>query len=145
MIALQEFDRAGDFVWHVGVIRWMQCTQQDGLEIGVQILSPRLQVATAQRVIRPDETPFDCLMLPEIKTINQDESLLLPSHAFGAGNKLVVRIGEDISAVTLGEIKEQTGSFTQFAYLDTELDKKLEQQLKEKYDKDSQSEFWTSL
>lgn len=145
LIALQEFDREGDFTWHVGAIRWMQFTQQNGLEIGVQILSPRLEAVTVQRANRLDEAPFDCLMLPEIKAIRQEESLLLPSHAFKSDNKLVIRAGEEISSVTLGEIKEQTGSFTQFAYLNTELDKKLKKQLREEANKDDFDELWSSL
>ena len=64
LIALQEFDAKNNFEWRIGVIRWMQFTQKNGLEIGVQVLSPKVVTATAQRVNRPNEVPFECLMLP---------------------------------------------------------------------------------
>lgn len=145
MIALQEFDRTGGFTWHVGVIRWMQFTEQDKLEIGVQILSPKLEIATAQRAKRLDETPFDCLKLPEIKAIKQCESLLLPAHAFEPDNRLVIRVDEEVFSVRLGEVKEHTGSFTQFAYADIEVDKDLQKRLDEQIRKNQFDEIWSSL
>lgn len=147
IIALQEFDASGDFKWHVGVIRWMQFTQQQGLEIGVQVLSPQVEAATAQRANRLDETPFDCLIMPEIKALNQCASVLLPAHAFNTDNKLIVKAHHNIISVTLGKATEHTGSFTQFNYLSTELDENLKRKLNQEqanYCGDF-DELWTSL
>ena len=148
LIALQEFDNNHDVKWHIGVIRWMQFTIENGLEIGVQILSPQVAAATAQRSNRLDEVPFDCLMLPGIKTLNQTSSVLLPSHAFKTNDKLVIWVFEHKLYMTLGETKEQTGSFTQFSYINADLDKQLNKQ-KNKKDStkhiDDFDELWSSL
>lgn len=148
LIALQEFDAKNNFEWRVGVIRWMQFTQASGLEIGVQVISPKVVTATAQRVNRPNEIPFECLMLPGIKALKQSSSILLPSHAFKTGDKLVVQILENKLNITLGETKEHTGSFTQFTYKNTEVDKRIKKQVKKEEatkNKDDFDELWSSL
>jgi len=148
LIALQEFDLKSNFTWQVGVIRWMQFTPENGLEIGVQILSPKIEAATAQRANRLDESPFDCIMLPAIETLNQSSSTLLPAHAFATDNKLVVKILDNIISITLGETKEHTGSFTQFTYNSSELDQHLKKQIKKEEavkNKDDFDELWLSL
>ena len=148
LISLQEFDANNNFEWRIGVIRWMQFTQENGLEIGVQVVSPKVTAATAQRANRPQEVPFDCLMLPGIKALQQSPSTILPSHAFKPGDKLVVRILENKLNITLGETKEHTGSFTQFTYENTEVDQRMKKQVKKEEasrKKDDFDELWSSL
>lgn len=148
LIALQEFDAKGAFEWRVGVIRWMQFTQENGLEIGVQVISPKVITATAQRFNRPDEIPFDCLMLPGVKALKQAPSTLLPSHAFKTSDKLVVQLLESKLNITLGETKEHTGSFTQFTYKNTEEEQRIRKRAKKEEankNKDDFDELWSSL
>jgi cyclic-di-GMP-binding protein len=148
LIALQEFDANKNFEWRIGVIRWMQFTQKFGLEIGVQVLSPKVTSATAQRDNRPNEAPFDCIMLPGIKALNQASSTILPSHAFKTNDKLKVQILEHKLNITLGEIKEHTGSFTQFTYNNTEEHQQIKKQVKKEEaskNKDDFDELWSSL
>ena len=148
LIALQEFDNKDNFEWRIGAIRWMQFTPDNGLEIGVQVISPKVITATAQRVNRPTEIPFECLMLPGIKALKQASSTILPSHAFKTNDKLVVQILENKVEITLGEIKEHTGSFTQFTYKNTEADKRIKKQVKKEEaskKKDDFDELWSSL
>ena len=148
LIALQEFDSKNNFEWRIGVIRWMQFTRKDGLEIGVQAISPKVIAATAQRVNRPGEAPFDCLMLPDIKTLKQASSALLPAHAFKTNDKLVVQLLENKLNITLGSTKEHTGSFTQFTYISTEEDQDIRKKVKKEEatkHKDDFNELWSSL
>jgi len=148
LIALQEFDSKENFEWRVGVIRWMQFTREHGLEIGVQVISPKVVTATAQRINRPNEVPFECLMLPGIKALKQASSTILPAHAFKTNDKLTVQILENKIDVTLDEIKEHTGSFTQFTYKNTEVDKRIKKQAKKEEankKKDDFDELWSTL
>jgi len=148
LIALQEFDSKDSFEWRIGVIRWMQFTHKHGLEIGVQVISPKVIAATAQRFNRPDETPFDCLMLPGIKALKQASSALLPAHAFKTDDKLVVRILNNKLSITLGATKEHTGSFTQFTYKNSEEDQRIKKKAKKEQatrNKDDFDELWSSL
>lgn len=148
LIALQEFDTKNHFEWRIGVIRWMQFTQEHGLEIGVQVISPKVITATAQRFNRPDETPFECLMLPGIKALKQASTALLPSHAFKTNDKLVVQILDNKLNITLGPTREHTGSFTQFTYKNTAEDQRIRKQVKKEEatkNKDDFDELWSSL
>ncbi len=144
LIALQEFYADNNFKWNIGAIRWMQFTRKNDLEIGVKILSTEVVTATAQRANRLDETPFACLMLPDIKALEQTSSTILPSYAFKTNNKLVVQILENKLNITLGETTEHTGSFTQFAYINTELDPRIKKAEATK-NKDDFDELWSSL
>lgn len=148
LIALQEFDSNDNFKWHVGVIRWMQFTQENGLEIGVQVISPKVVTASVQRVNRPNEIPFECLMFPGIKTLKQPPSTILPSHAFKTNDKLIVQIMENKLGITLIDIKEHTGSFTQFTYKNSEEVQRIKKQVKKEKaskNKDDFDELWSSL
>ena len=148
LIALQEFDAKNNFEWRIGVIRWMQFTRKDGLEIGVQAISPKVIAATAQRFNHPDETPFDCLMLPELKALKQTASILLPAHAFKTNDKLVVQLEENKLNISLGSTNGHTGSFTQFTYKNNEEDqdiRKREEKEESTKNKDDFDELWSSL
>lgn len=148
LIALREKEPDGSHSWRIGVIRWMQFTRENGLEIGIQVLSPRVMAATAQRSHRPNEEPFDCLILPEIKPLKQPPTILLPAHAFRQGNGLKIEMLKQEMEVKLGSVKEHTGSFTQFQFTAQEEVEKLKQMEKKKSDatsRDNFDEIWSSL
>ena len=94
----------------------MQYTREHGLEIGVQVLSPKIISCEVQRLERKNEDPFHCLMLPGIKPIQQPSTLLLPAHAFRRGDALKVHVYDRDIEVKLGTVREHTGSFTQFQF-----------------------------
>ena len=116
LISIREKEPDLTFQWRVGVIRWMQYSRSTGLEIGVQVLSPKVISCKVQRSERKHEEPFNCLMLPGIKPIQQPSTLLLPAHAFRKGNKLKMHVYERDMDIKLGTIREHTGSFTQFQF-----------------------------
>jgi hypothetical protein len=149
LIALHEREPDDHFEWRVGTIRWMQFTRENGLEIGVQIMSPKVIAAKVQRFNRPNELPFECLILPHIKPLNQPMTIILPSHAFKTQNRLNIIISDDKMDIELGERGEHTGSFTQFQFKSTEsrsrpkkLEKENENTTRKKDDFD---EIWSSL
>ncbi|TNF36127.1 MAG: hypothetical protein EP315_04595 [Gammaproteobacteria bacterium] len=116
IISIREREPDLTYQWRVGVIRWMQYTLEQGLEIGVQILSPKVIACTVQRMERKNEEPFKCLMLPGIKPIQQPSTLLLPAHAFRKDNLLKMHVYDRDIDIKLGTIREHTGSFTQFQF-----------------------------
>jgi hypothetical protein len=148
LIALRETEPDGSYSWRIGVIRWMQYIRESGLEIGVQVLSPKVMTAIAQRSNRPNEEPFDCLMLPGIKPLNQPPSVLLPAHAFRSGNDLKINIMDQAIEIRLGSVKDHTGSFTQFQYTSRDEVERVEQDEKKKArskNRDNFDEIWSSL
>ncbi len=148
LIALREHDAEGRFEWRIGVIRWMQFTKANGLEIGVQVLSPKVLASEVQRLNRLQEQPFDSLMVPGVKPLKQPATILLPSHAFKTGDKLKVKVLEQSMDIQLGTRREHTGSFTQFQFTHIEEGARA-QKIKNKKEaaknKDDFDEIWTSL
>ena len=147
LIALREREPNGSYQWRIGVIRWMQFTREHGLEIGVQVLSPKVIAATIRRTKRPQEEPFDALMLPGVRPIKQPPSVLAPAHAFKPGDKLTVNVFEQDMDIILDEVKEHTGSFTQFQFINVD-EAKRKQSGRKKSAAGSQDEFdeiWSSL
>ena len=116
LIGIREKEADHSYQWRVGVVRWMQYTLKYGLRIGVQILSPKVISCTVHRLERKKEDPFNCLMLPGIKPIQQPSTLLLPAHAFRKGGMLSIHVYERDMEIKLGTVREHTGSFTQFQF-----------------------------
>ena len=116
LIAIHERLANNTSHWRIGVIRWMQYTQDKGLEIGVQVLAPDVVACSVRRLERKEETPFECLLLPEVKPMQQPSTLLVPAYAFRKGNKLKIRVQNQDMEINLGTIREHTGSFTQFQF-----------------------------
>ena len=148
LIALHEQEANGGYEWRIGTIRWMQFTAQNGLEIGVQVLSPKVIAAEARRYLRPDETPFSALMVPGIRPLNQAATIILPAHAFKTGDKIKVEVFEQNIEIKLSKKKEHTGSFTQFQFTHMEQKakkKKIEKKQNTSKNKDDFDEIWSSL
>ncbi|MDH3343163.1 MAG: hypothetical protein OEM07_05520, partial [Gammaproteobacteria bacterium] len=148
LIALHEREANGGYEWRIGAIRWMQFTAQNGLEIGVQVLSPKVIAAEVQRIKKLNEAPFKALMVPGIRPLNQPATIILPAHAFKTGDKLKVEVFEQNIEIKLSEKKEHTGSFTQFQFIHTEQEaqqKKIEKKQDTAKNKDDFDEIWSSL
>jgi len=116
VICIHERGPDNTHLKRIGVIRWMQYTRDKGLEIGVQVLAPELLACTVRRPDRKEETPFECLLLPENKPMQQPSTLLMPAYAFRKGNKLKIHVNKQDMEINLGTIREHTGSFTQFQF-----------------------------
>lgn len=148
LIAIKEREASGNYEWRVGAIRWMQFTAKNGLEIGVQVLSPKVIAAKAFRYNKPKEAPFEALMVPGIRPLNQPATIILPAHAFKTDDKLKIDVFEQNIEIKLSEKKKHTGSFTQFQFVHLNQDtqtKKIEKKQEAEKKKDDFDEIWSSL
>ncbi|HFD80375.1 MAG TPA: hypothetical protein ENK05_08305 [Gammaproteobacteria bacterium] len=118
LVGIREQSDPDTFHWQLGVIRWMKYSEKRGLELGVQMLSPGA-VAVAAWQDRPRVADKDYtrgLLLPEIASIQQRATLLLPSPPFRAGDTAIANChGKDVR-VKLTRLVENTGSFAQFQF-----------------------------
>jgi hypothetical protein len=118
ILALREKD-GGHYIWRCGIIRWMQCCEPVGLEVGVQLLSPITLLAT----IEPDGSsccdnvePLEALMLPRVKKMNQPPTLLTPAGFFEEGHQVKFILFKHQLKVELSELRERSGTFNRFRY-----------------------------
>jgi hypothetical protein len=108
--------------WHLGVIRWMKFTQERGLGLGVQMMSPGARAIWA-RVCNDKAGMADKMqgiLLPDIKGLNQQATLLLPSLPFRTGYLSRLTRGDKEERVKLTAQLEDTGSFAQYHFTATE-------------------------
>jgi len=119
LVGIRENSDPNTFHWRLGVIRWLKFVKKRGLELGVQMLSPgavglAARLESSSRVKNQDFTRG--LLLPEITTIQQAATLLLPSPPFMPGDVAVINChGKDVR-VRLTQLLENTGSFAQFRF-----------------------------
>jgi hypothetical protein len=108
--------------WHLGVIRWMKFTRERGLGLGVQMMSPGAHAIWARvcndKVGRADR--MQGILLPDIKGLNQQATLLLPSLPFRTGYLSWLTRGDKEEQVKLTAQLEDTGSFAQYHFMATE-------------------------
>jgi hypothetical protein len=121
LLGIREQSDPDTFHWRLGVIRWLKYQDKRGLELGVQMLSPGA-VAIAVRLDSKnhskdkDEEYTRGLLLPEIASIQQRATLLLPCPPFKLGDTAIANCqGKDVR-VSLTELVENTGSFAQFQF-----------------------------
>jgi hypothetical protein len=119
LVGMREQSDPDTFHWRVGVIRWLKWSSSDDLQLGVQMLSP-CAVAIAARPgtgDAEDESYEKGLLIPEITVIQQQASVLLPSHPFNVGDDAVANCQGRHVRIRLTKLVENTGSFAQFHFL----------------------------
>ena len=118
LIGIREESNPDTFQWRLGVIRWMKTTDANGLELGIQMLSPSA-IAISAKPLRKRSGVYNHLrglLLPEIASIHQGATLLLPSPPFRTGDVAHINCnGRDIE-IKLTKLVENTGSFAQFQF-----------------------------
>ncbi|HQU15548.1 MAG: hypothetical protein B7Z66_00690 [Chromatiales bacterium 21-64-14] len=104
--------------WNVGVIRWMLAQGPDGLEIGIQLLSPGAQAGALRVTAHPRtaQPHHRALYLPGIQPVRQPPSLITAPgvHAIEDTLTLVTATGE--ARIRLTGLLEDTGLFAQFLF-----------------------------
>jgi hypothetical protein len=119
LLGIREEGDPDTFHWRLGVIRWLKYADKRGLELGVQMLSPGT-VAIAARADSnhhgKDEDYTRGLLLPEIASIQQRATLLLPCPPFKVGDTAIANCQGKEVRVKLTELVENTGSFAQFQF-----------------------------
>jgi hypothetical protein len=118
LVAIIELDNLSEDNWHLGVVRWMKCTSTYGLELGIQMLSPSAQAVWAYMNESGIHTgrKMQGILLPEIKVLRQQASLLLPILPFRAGCIATLEATGTLENIKLTRQLENTGSFAQYHF-----------------------------
>ena len=118
VVAIIEQNTLCENEWHLGVVRWMKCTSSYGLELGIQMLSPSAQAVWAYMNESGIHTgrKMQGILLPEIKMLRQQASLLLPTLPFRAGCVATLETAGALENIKLTRQLENTGSFAQYHF-----------------------------
>jgi hypothetical protein len=118
LVALVENEHLNSNNWQAGTIRRMKFTEERGLELGIELLSPG---ARAVRVhLRKDGVSTgnrtQGILLPGIEAIKLQASLLLPSLPFCSGCTARLEDNGKTETIELTRQLENTGSFAQYHF-----------------------------
>jgi hypothetical protein len=117
LVAIKTSEDSDDN-WHLGVIRWMKFTVQRGLGLGIQMMSPGASAIWASicsdRVVTNNK--MQGILLPDIKGLNQEATLLLPPLPFRSGSLSTLTREGNEEQIRLTRQLEDTGSFAQFHF-----------------------------
>ena len=118
LVAIIEQDNLNGGAWQPGVVRWMKCSDKYGLELGTEMLSPSAQAVWAyldEAGVR-SRSKMQGILLPEIKALKQQSSLLLPTLPFQAGCLATLQTADTLENIKLTRQLENTGSFAQYHF-----------------------------
>lgn len=115
LIGIQE---PGVRHWSVGVIRWIRHLRDQGTQLGVELLAPKAEVASARLLQKTGSNgpQMRALILPAIKAIAQPATVLLPRIPFRTGNKIELMHKDLHGRYQLSRSMASTSSFGQYQF-----------------------------
>ncbi|MDH3691369.1 MAG: hypothetical protein OEU36_18160 [Gammaproteobacteria bacterium] len=106
--------------WLVCVVRWIQCDDQTALTFGAELVTPQASPVSVRRIGSDvnDNVPYlPALLLPAIRSLQQDESLIVARGTYRPPNKFEVVDSMHGSRSILPTIlMEKTASYERVAF-----------------------------
>jgi cyclic-di-GMP-binding protein len=101
-------------IWELGVIRWASINELDQLDIGFELISPKVRAIT----IKPQKTTHEVkgLLLPELSALKQQASFISPRGEFSLGQTVeLIDDGKKTTALAT-KLIERTSTFERYQY-----------------------------
>lgn len=100
--------------WKLCVVRWAASNDQDGLEIGIQMIAPK---AVPVAVSTDGEGLFElALLLPEMAAFKQPETLITPHGGYWPARVIEIDHHKKISRLLATKLVERTSCFERFEF-----------------------------
>ncbi|MFZ5756964.1 MAG: hypothetical protein ACOY3X_08685 [Pseudomonadota bacterium] len=117
LIGLREDKAPG---WSIGVIRWVKQLAGKGAQLGIELLAPKAAPCGTQVIKQTGEHTewMRTLLLPELRAIGQEATLVTPAIAFSTGYKVMISLGGEQRRVALHRQLNATAGFRQFLFRD---------------------------
>jgi hypothetical protein len=153
LLAIREYNDKSIEQWGIGVVRRMMSLGNGNIELGIQMLTPNA-VAVAARLEgyngsgRSSEF-MRCLMLPELRTIDQPATIITPVLPFKEDSHIRIHLQDKQILASLTRQRERTRGFSQFEFSVLSEDKQDEPATDPNNDEtDAEMDFdslWTTL
>ncbi len=132
--------------WAIGVIRWMKHIGASTMVLGVEMLAPSAEaVGTCRMNSHAAENYMRSLLLPELRTVNQPETIITPA-LYKEGETLSIELGNRQSRIRLTKLRENTGSFSQFQFAFVGSEERAPKQIRKPADQiDNFDSIWSSI
>jgi len=120
LLAIHDTNELSLEQWGIGVIRRMLSNRSSNIELGIEMLTPNAIAVAARLESSNDSQPgsdyLRCLMLPELRTIEQPATIITPSMPFKAGSHIRINLQDHSILAVLSKQLECTRSFSQFEF-----------------------------
>lgn len=143
IVAIRE---TGNNRWNLGIIRWIRQGAQDGAQIGIELVAPNSEPC-AVRLLNKTGTHGDYmrgLVVPEIRSIAQPGSILVPRIPFQVGQKVGMNQRGVENKLQLIKKIQGTSTLNQFQIRNLDV-KKEEPERKEQISEDGFESLWRQL
>ncbi len=144
IVAIRE---SGNERWNLGVVRWIRQAAKDGTQLGVELIAPNSQPC-AVRLLNKTGQHGDYmrgLMVPEIRSIAQPASILVPRVPFQVGHKVgISHQGEEQKFQLIKKI-QGASSFNQYQIRSYETPKAVEKAPSTKSPDEGFESLWRQL
>lgn len=100
--------------WSVGVVRWANCGTRERLDIGVQLIAPQAQSATA-RLLQQNRDAL-VLMIPEFSAVKQAATIIAPKGTYEPARQLALTCNNETNIVMLTRLAERTHYIERIQY-----------------------------
>lgn len=120
LLAVRDADELSIEQWGIGVVRRMLSNRNGSIELGIEMLTPNA-VAIAARLEGENDSQtgsdyLRCLMLPELRTIEQLATIITPAMPFKPNNRIRINLQDRSIIAVLSKQLECTRSFSQFEF-----------------------------
>jgi len=140
LIGIQRSGDGHTWKWGIGVVRWMKQEKEQGLTLGVEMLTPDAAAIGIKSAFSDhDEDYKRTLMLPELPAIKQPKTLITGPVPFRVGNQLSMRILGKSIGISLTKQLQNTGFFAQFEF--EIIEQKEEQEPEKNQNMDDREDF----
>lgn len=102
--------------WSLGVIRWLRCRNDSGVEIGIQILAPEAKPVQLKPERSASADYFKGFLLPEINILKQPQSVITPTLPFQANQAVQMVTENAVQSTRLTRLLENTSTYRQFLF-----------------------------
>lgn len=120
LLAVRDTDDLTIEQWGIGVVRRMLSNRSGSIELGIEMLTPNA-VAVAARLEGENDSQtgsdyLRCLMLPELRTIEQPATIITPAMPFKPDSRIRINLQDRSIIAVLSKQLECTRSFSQFEF-----------------------------
>ncbi|KPC54296.1 hypothetical protein [Amantichitinum ursilacus] len=107
----------GGEAWLYGAVRWLQQSEDGGLEMGVQILAPRAELVLLHPADDlPGMAPVAALLLPELSMLRQPAQIVAPRGTWSQGRTLQTTLADGSTTLTISRLVERQAGFELFEF-----------------------------
>lgn len=100
--------------WEIAIVRWANINPLNQLDVGLQLISPRVDAASVSN--GKGGTSSEALLLPELPAIKQAATILLPQGSGTAGETIHMTADGKEAVIKLTQVIERTPMFTRYQY-----------------------------